>query len=380
MRLVAGILSCALVLIILVDAFETIILPRRVRRRIRLTTLFYRSTWRPWSAIARRIGKARRRETYLSYYGPFSTLLLLTVWAAGMIVAFAGIHWSLQTPLQAPERYPDFWTYLYMSGSNYFTLGLGDVTVRSGIGRFLSVLEGGMGFGFLAIVIGYFPVLYQAFSSREVSIVLMDARAGSPPSALEFLRNLAETRGLDSLDSGLHEMEHWTAELLESHISYAVLCYFRSQHDNQSWLGAITAVLDTCALIMTGIDGISPRQAQLTFAISRHAVVDIAQILKRPPVPPQFPRLPPGDFERLREQLAGAGLRLHDGPEAMERLAVLRSRYEPYVSALSRYLAMRLPPWVSERRSIHNWETSAWGRVTAHAPVASSEPIEDDHA
>jgi hypothetical protein len=118
----------------------------------------------------------------------------------------------------------------------------------------------------------------------------------------------------------------------------------------------------------------------LTFAISRHAVVDIAQILKRPPVPPQFPRLPPGDFERLREQLAGAGLRLHDGPEAMERLAVLRSRYEPYVSALSRYLAMRLPPWVSERRSIHNWETSAWGRVTAHAPVASSEPIEDDHA
>ena len=376
MRVVLGILSCALVLAILTDAFETIILPRRVTRRIRLTTMFYRSTWRPWSAIARRIRKARRRETYLSYYGPLSTLLLLTVWALGMIVAFAGIHWSLQTPLLAPERRPDFWTYLYMSGTDYFTLGLGDVTVRSGIGRFLSVLEGGMGFGFLAIVIGYFPVLYQAFSSREVSIVLMDARAGSPPSALEFLRNLGETRGLDYLDSGLHEMEHWTAELLESHISYAVLCYFRSQHDNQSWLGAITAVLDTCALIMVGIDGISPRQAQLTFAISRHAVVDIAQILKRPPLPPQSPRLPPADFERLRERLAEAGLRLDDATDAMERLAVLRSRYEPYVSALSRYLEMHLPPWVPERRSIHNWETSAWGRVAAGRPAA----IEDDHA
>lgn len=373
MRLLAAVLSCALVLVVLWDAFETIILPRRVTRRIRLTAGFYRLTWRPWSVVARRIARARRREALLAYYGPLSTLFLLTVWATCMILAFAGLHWALQTPVQAPEKGASFWTYLYMSGTDYFTLGLGDVTARTGLGRALTVLEAGLGFGFLAIVIGYFPVLYQAFSHREAEIALLDARAGSPSSAVEMLRHYS--RDSSALNHNLHELERWTAELLESHISYPVLSHFRSQHDNQSWLGAITTVLDTCALVMTGIEGIPPRQARLTFAMARHAVVDIAQILKRPPRPPDPDRLPPSDLHRLREELAAAGLSMPDGEETAARLAQLRAMYEPYVNALSHYLTMRLPAWAPERGVVHNWETSAWSRSAARC-----RPVPDDHA
>jgi hypothetical protein len=374
MRLLVGILCSALVLIVLWDAFETIILPRRVTRKIRLTAAFYRLTWRPWAAVARRIGRARRREALLAYYGPLSTLFLLTVWAGCMILAFAGLHWALATPVLAPEKRVDLWTYLYLSGTDYFTLGLGDVTARTGLGRALTVFEAGLGFGFLAIVIGYFPVLYQAFSRREAEIALLDARAGSPSSAVEMLRHY--NQDWNALNQNLHELERWTAELLESHISYPVLSHFRSQHDNQSWLGAVTTVLDTCALVGAGIDGIPPRQARLTFAMARHAVVDIAQILKRRPLAPDPDRLPPPALAALRETLSAAGLSLADGEEAASRLAQLRALYEPYVNALSRYLSMPLPAWAPAQAAVHNWETSAWSRAAA----ARCRAATDDHA
>ncbi|HVX65098.1 MAG TPA: potassium channel family protein [Bryobacteraceae bacterium] len=378
MRPLVGILSCAAVLTILLDAFETMILPRRVIRRARLTALFYRSTWPLWSALVRRIPKPRLRESALGYYGPFSTLALLVSWAFGMMLSFAGLHWALATPVSAPEKHADFWTYLYMSGTDYLTLGLGDVAPLSLVGRGITVAEAGLGFGFLCIVIGYLPVLYQAFSRREMNISLLDARAGSPPSALELLRHFGGG-GAEPPAATLHEAERWTAELLESHISYPVLSYFRSQHDNQSWLASLTAILDGCALVQAVISELGCRQAQLTFAMARHTVVDIAQILRTPPRAPSPDRLGPEQLERLRAGLAQAGLRLDTSDAALERLAALRALYEPYVNALSQRLVMRLPDWAPERRAIHNWETSAWGRASAAASAASNEAIEDDH-
>ena len=115
------------------------------------------------------------------------------------------------------------------------------------IGRFLVAIESGMGFAFLALVIAYLPALNQSFSRREVSISLLDARAGSPPTASEMFRRHGHDHGMEALRQLLHEWERWSAELLEGHLSYPVLAYFRSQHDNQSWLAALTAILDTCA-------------------------------------------------------------------------------------------------------------------------------------
>ncbi len=349
-----------MILTVLWDAFETIILPRRVARRFRLTRMFYRLTWVPWAAIGRRKRNAPKREAFLSYYGPLSTLLLLTVWAAGMVFGFAILEWAAGSQLHTPSGPANFLDDLYSSGTNYFTLGLGDVTPRSGFARFLTVVEAGLGFGFLAMVVSYLPVLYSAFSRREANISLMDSRAGAPSTTLELLsRYRGNAAGLDST---LQEFERWTAELLESHISYPVLSYFRSQHDNQSWLGVITTILDTCSLVMTGLKDHSPWQARLTFAIARHTVVDVAQILRTPPRPPVPDRLPPEDFTLLRSALSECRPGIADG-DGYERLAELRALYEPYVNALSHYLEMRLPLWVSHAQVRHNWETSAWGRV-----------------
>src|SRR5262249_40519937 len=170
------------------------------------------------------------------------------------------------------------------SGVTFFTLGYGDVSPIGSLGRFVAVVEAANGFGLLAIVISYLPILYQAFSNREASISLLDARSGSPSSAVELLRRHRAEDKLYDLDRLLGEWERWSAQLLESHLSYPVLCYFRSQHDNQSWLRALTTVLDTCALVMVGVEGGPVWQARMTFAIARHAVVDIAQIFKTNPV------------------------------------------------------------------------------------------------
>src|SRR5713101_1933992 len=251
MRLPVGLLAVTLIFIVLWDAFETIVLPRRVTRRWRLAGLFYRLTWTPWSAVARRIASRVRRESFLGVYGPLSLLFLLALWAFTLMLGFGALHWSLGTTMHTPDESPSFGTYLYLSGTTFFTLGLGDVAPRGPLARGLTVLESGLGFGFLALVIGYFPVLYNAFSRREVSITLLDPRAGSPPSVDELLRRHGRDH-LHHLDRFLNKWERWTAELMESHLSYPVLAYFRSQHANQSWLGALTTILDACALFMAG--------------------------------------------------------------------------------------------------------------------------------
>jgi hypothetical protein len=235
-----------------------------------------------------------------------------------------------------------------------------------------------MGFGFLALVIGYVPTIYQAFSRREVNITLLDARAGSPPSAVELLRRHASDHGREALHELLRDWERWSAELLESHLSYPVLCYFRSQHDNQNWLAALTTILDTCALVIVGMEDVPRRQAQLTFAVARHAVVDLAQIFRTPPLSGHDRR--GSEVSDLRAALAEAGWRLEGGSAAEQKLHELSAMYEPYVHALGHYLYFTLPGWIPPARHRDNWQTSAWGRISGGiADPASVEARQDDH-
>jgi hypothetical protein len=360
-EILAAIFGVFLILVIFWDAFETVVLPRRVTRRVRLARLFFRYTWLPWSSLLRWISSGRRRETYLSFYGPLSLLFLIMVWATGLIFGFALLHWANGSAVDWAKGTPGFTTDLYFSGSNFFTLGLGDVTPRTPMARGLTALEGGVGLGFLALVIGYLPALNQSFSRREVNISLLDARGGSPPTATEMLRRHGSESGLEELRRLLSDWELWSAELLESHLSYPVLAYFRSQHDNQSWLGALAAILDTCALVIAGLEGPWERQAELTFAIARHAVVDLCLIFQRPPRDPGQDRLPAAQLEHLRATLEASGLRLRQGSAADQKLIELRQMYEPYVNSLSSYLAMSIPPWIPEAILKDNWQTSAWG-------------------
>src|SRR6266550_1197714 len=359
MSLLAGIAGGVLVAVVLWDAFETIVLPRRVTRRVRLTRFFYRATWRPFAASARFVHAGGRREAYLGFYGPLSLLLLLVLWAAALVLGFGLLQYAA-----APGS---FTTDVYMSGTTFFTLGLGDVAPRGTFARVLTVVESGLGFGFLAIVIGYFPVLYQAFSRREVSISLLDARAGSPPSAAELLRRHAGPGGAAALEQLLRDWERWAAEVLETHLSYPLLAYFRSQHTNQSWLAALTTVLDTCALVMVGIEGACARQARLTFAMARHAIVDLTQVFNTRPTAAAVDRLPPAALARFKSALTTIDLpRVAEDVDA--NLAELRRTYEPYLAALSKYLLLQLPAWDYETGGRDNWQSTGWGRTAVPPP------------
>ena len=376
MRLLGGFAGAALLAVVLWDAFETIILPRRVSGRIRITKLFYRATWVPWRATARFLS-GRRRDAFLSFFGPLSLILLLALWAVGIVVSFALLQWAAGSALTVAGGAPSLGTDLYMSGTTFVTLGLGDVAPRTAVAKALTAVEAGMGFAFLAVVIGYFPVIYQAFSRREVAISLLDARAGSPPSASELLWRHRGDPGTAALTELLRDWERWAADVLESHLSYPPLAYFRSQHYNESWLAALTTILDTSAVVMVGLDGWCARQAELTFAMARHAVVDLAQVFSTPPEP-AVGRLAAAQLARLRERLAGGGLKLRARPDFEERLTELRRMYEPYVEALARHLAVPLPPWVREVERPDNWQTSAWDRVVK-LPARGTTAGEEDH-
>ena len=354
LSLFGGALLLALVLL---DAFQSIILPRRPVGRLRITRLFFLFTWFPWRAVARLPrGRAVREQVY-SVYGPLSLLLLFVFWAVLLTVGFGLVFFGLRVGFHDPLLKPNSgWaslkSCLYVSGTTLFTLGMGDVVPETQFARLLTVLEAGTGLGFIALVIGYVPVLYTAFSHREVLVALLDARAGSPPTAAELLLRHGFEEGPQVLRRLLADWEGWCAEMLETHISYPILCYYRSQHDNQSWLAALTTVLDACALLITMMDGEKTRQAQLTFAIGRHTLVDLVHVFHLEPEEKRLreaplTRLPDDELMRMCEALEGTGFSPCEDFESKERLRAMRLLYEPYACALANYLGLNLPMWVA---------------------------------
>src|ERR1700680_3293286 len=334
MKLLIAIAGLFILFATLWEAFETIILPRRVTRPIRLVRMFYRVTWKFWAAVNRLIRSKKVREAHLSYYGPLSLLGLFATWAILLVLAFAMLHWAAGSAINAPGESPTFRTDFYLSGTTFFTLGLGDVTPRTTLAKAITVTEGGTGFGFLGLMISYLPTLYGAFSQRELHISLLDARAGSPPTAAELLRRHSQFADNEVLTPYLRDWEIWAAQLMESHLSYPVLCYFRSQHDNQSWLAAFTAVLDVSALMIAYGASETKWQDPLTFAISRHAISDLCEVLRVRPLAPVADRLPAKHLAEVHSLLAETGT--CKCTEAGDlKLSELRSMYENLLNGLS---------------------------------------------
>src|SRR5437588_5656134 len=209
MRIVAVIFGMVLILLVALDAFETIVLPRRVTRRLRLAQLFYRAIRVGWKSLGHLLRAGARRDAFLGYQGPLSLLALFAFWAVLFVFGFGLLLWGLALPLNAPDKTISFTTYLYLSGTTFFTLGLGDITPLPGAARLLVVIEVALGFIFLALVISYVPIIYQAFSRRELRISLLDARAGSPPTAAELLRRNHAGRSVEELRLLLHDWEGW---------------------------------------------------------------------------------------------------------------------------------------------------------------------------
>src|SRR6516225_6654914 len=374
----AAIAGVLIILSILLDAFETIVLPRKVQRSFRITSWFYRNTWIPWTKLARVI-RPNWRESFLGYFGPLSLIVLLGVWAAGLIFGFALVQYGVGEHVRLGSEPINFGILLYHSGETFFTLGYGDITPVSPIARALAVIEAGMGFAFLGVVVGYLPVVYNSFSTRALEIALLDSRAGSPPTAAELLGRLGCCPDPKVLDNIFRDWERWSADLLSSHISYPVLCFFRSQHGNQSWLAALTCMLDVTSLVLAGIDGIPKEQAKLTFAMARHAAVDLAQVVSARYEPHRADRLLPEELARLRKLLAEAGMRLKQDEAADQKIAKMRSLYEPYCESLADRLLLSVPPWLHKEDKKDNWQGGPWDRVILAKGLGEAVHVVDGH-
>jgi hypothetical protein len=357
--ILSTLLGLALIWLALYDAFETLVLPRRVTRRLRFARAYFRAAWNVWRWLCDLIPPGRSRESALSVFGPLSLFGLFASWVAIIVTGFALLHWWGAT--LTPPSNDDFRQCLYHSGETFFTLGYGDVTPVTYIGKLLAVAEAGIGFGFMAVVIGYLPVLYQAFSNRERSISLLDARAGSPPTAIELWRRFGHLAERSETDRFLAEWEVWSAELLESHLSFPVLCYYRSQHDNQSWLAALALVLDASSMLLVRGAYESRQRARLTFAMARHAAVDMCLVFQLPPRTPSAERLTDDEIARL---FARDDAR-RPSDEQIRQLRELQAIYEPFLQALADYFRLFLPRFVSDRPTVDNWQTSPW---TSRAP------------
>lgn len=361
--LLPAVLAAALLGITLQDAFEVMLLPRRVQRQLRLVGLFFRSTWSIWSTLAVRLPNGSRREHFLSLYGPLSMVLLFVTWSMSLIGSFGVLEWALQTAADVHPP-PTLSQQLYMSGVTFFTLGYGDVSPHTAASRFLAVVEAGTGLGLLAVVIGYLPVLYQFFSRREAHVIQLGRRAGSPPTAITLLRRHADGGGLEKLDDLLRQWEIWGSDLLESHLSYPMLVYYRSQHDDESWLAALAAIMDCCALILVGIEDLPPFQARMTFTMARQVLVEVNQSFHIGPA--RFSggdRLPHAAYVGIERCFEEAGLSWKAGPAAEETLAALRATYEPLLKGLSSYLLLPLPGWVADPAAGDHWERGPRGLI-----------------
>jgi hypothetical protein len=377
MHPVALIFGLLLLAFILWDAFENVILPRHVVRKFRSARIFSYLVWLIWIGCARCIPSPKRRETFLSYFGPLTLLLILGVWAAGLIASFALLLWGSGSAVLVSGEIATFRTDLYLSGTTFFTLGLGDVTPISMLTRVITVFEAGTGFGFLAIVIAYLPTLYSAFSQREVNISMLDARAGSPPTAGELLRRHGRGRIQDGLGDYLHDWETWSAQLMETHLSYPILCFFRSQHHNQSWLAAFTSILDVCALLIAYGEGETKWHAQLTFAIARHAVADLCEILRVRPKPCHPERLSDAYLPQARALLLDCGVgQCSEAGDA--KLRELQALYEPWLNGLSEMLHMPLPSWGVGADFAAQPRSAVWARITSQAQSDQTSPLHDD--
>ena len=358
----AFLVGLLLLFIVLQDAFEVMLLPRRVQRRLRFVRFYFRQTWRLFAALARNLPQGARRERLLSVYGPLSMVLLFGLWSVGLILACGLIEWALhvgtQTPLSLLES-------VYLSGVTFFTLGYGDLVPHTTPSRALAVAEAGMGLGFIAVVISYLPVLYQLFARREAHVILLDGRAGSPPTAGGMILRHARSGDIAHLNDVLREWEMWSAELLESHLSYPMLAFYRSQHDNQSWLAALACIMDTCALVLVGVEALPPLQARMTFTMARQVIVQMADAFGMKPEPYSGgERLDVAGYAELGHMLEAANVSWSAGDEPRETLAALRATYEPLLAGLGTFLLVPLPGWLPHDDVNDHWSSGHRGTLT----------------
>lgn len=333
------------------DVFQSVVMPRATARRFRVSFYAWRSMWKLWPNIAWRFFPAESdpREDFLAVFAPFALLSLLGLWVGLLIVGFALLLWGMRGEV-APSH-SSFGTMLYFAGTSLLTIGFGDVVGRGAAPRFISVLAGLAGLSFLSIMTAFLFAIFGAFQQRETFVVTTAARAGTPPSGVNLLAIAGYSRTHDDLSLLMIDAQRWAAAVMESHLAYPVLAFFRSSHDDQSWIGTLGTLLDAATLMMTTIDGVRDGQARIFYNVGRHATRDLSKYF-RVDAAEDSVGIERSEFEHACDRLTAAGYALCDRNEAWTRFASLRSNYAPHLNVLAGFF--QIPPlqWIGDRSII----------------------------
>jgi len=337
-----------LVLAVVNDVFQSVIVPRAVGRRFRISFFVYRGLWLLWPGLARAIYRANddRREDFLALFAPFTLTLLLLVWTACAVTGYALLAWTWREGFAPPLT--SFGEAMYFAGTSLTTIGFGDIVGRTAGPRTLSIFVAVTGLAILSITTAYFFAIFGSFQNRETFVVTVGASAGTPPNGVNLLAIAGHAETRDDLNALMRDAQQWAASLMESHLAYPTLAYFRSSHEFESWVGTLGTLLDAAALMMTAVE-MPCGQARIFFNIGRHAAGDLKRYFHLERNAPAIER---GEFERACDRLANAGYTLRDRDEAWERFTSLRATYAGNIDALAHYF--QIPPlqWIGDRSSI----------------------------
>jgi hypothetical protein len=329
------------------DVFQSVIVPRPANRRLRASAYISRWGWRAWRWFGHTLIANEAREDFLGTFAPLLLVFLLVFWVASLIFGYACIFFALHGQIRPA---PDFGAALYFAGSSLLTIGFGDLVPAGQLARLLSIITGASGFGIVAIVTTFLFAIFGAYQTREAFVVALCNRAGAPPSGVELIETHARLHSIESLNQSLREAQLWMAAVLETHLAYPVLNYFRSTHDDISWVGALGAILDASTIVLTTVD--LPNKTEAVFAnrLGRHFVNDFAHYL----------RLGEGaevgveqiEFDVAYNRLAAVGIPLIERSIAWQHFSELRSTYASHLNAMAQL--WRIPPaqWVGDRSLI----------------------------
>jgi hypothetical protein len=326
------------------DVFQSVIVPRP-SPFLRASALIIRFAWRACGNIGLRFADNERREGFFGTFAPAALTWLLIFWVATLVIGFGLIFFGLRSQLHPMPA--SYWGAAYYAGTSLLTLGYGDITASSGIVRAISLAAAAIGLGTFAVVTAFLFALFAAFQRREAFIVTMRERMGAPPSGVSYLWRLVELDMLDDLPETFRLAEGWMADVMETHLAYPVLAYFRSTHDGQSWVATVGALLDAATLVITTVDVEHHGRAKMLSRLGRHLVNDFAHYYRFEIV--HSPGLDRAEFVTVYEKLRRHGMKMHDLEPAWTAFAELRATYAGPLNAMAQF--WRTPPaqWIGDR-------------------------------
>jgi ion channel len=367
------IIGVALVAIVLFDVFQTVVVPRRTGSVLRVAPHLLLLLWPIWRRIGLRRQPAWRREDFLGTFAPFAIVFLLVFWFVALIFGFGLILHSLRG--QFWPQIVDFETACYVAGTSLLTIGFGDFVATAAPARVAVLLAGAAGLTIVALVIALIFNLYASFARREVLVLALDSRAGVPPSGVMLLETYGRHRIIDELASTFAQFELWTAEMLDSHLAYPILPFFRSSHDGQSWVSALGAVLDAATLLTTAVPEDVCKQtdllrkgrasAEMIYSIGCHAIIDLTQfrfVRDRFDPAGQGPGIERAEFDSACRQLAEVGYPTACSEQSWQAFAERRAVYATRLNLLARYFASPPTQWIGDRSVLTHPHAAHFGR------------------